>query len=303
MLYFLEDKEEISLLKFLGKFQYMNSDDTKYFFTSNSYYKKRIKKLVDNQYLKKEDNMLFLTSRGTRYLKSIDCECVRPNSKPDYIPRLLYLSNLGAFYYNCPTVTFTPSYQLKDNECYTMTSRRYIGLFNINGVKYLSYHILKKHDNRYKGSVSYDIDKETQYRNIIILVEDISKINLENFTFGYNSILIVEDNETNKERLKYLNSINWHKIITNEYKNADLSPHIYCDYEDSKGNYISYFYFYDTEKVNRINQFLAINKDKQATIFCSKELKPLLQQNIIKAKYNVIDIDKLVDRKKNIYYG
>lgn len=294
--------EEISLLKFLGKFQYLNLNDTKYFFSSKKYYKKRISNLILKKYIRKNNNNLVLADTGIKYVKSITSEYNRLNRNTRYLPRLLYISNLAAFYYNCETIKFIPSFDLKDRETFTITSRRYIGILKINGIEYLTYHISKFQDNRYISSVIYDIQKEKDYKNIIILVDDITKINTLDFTFGYNQVLIIEDNEINRENLKYLNSVNWPLIIEKEYKKPFISYYNFCDYIDMKNTFINYFYFLDTEKINRINQFLRENKDKYVDIVCSKELKEFLKRVITKAKYNVVDLENFIDRKRNIYY-
>ena len=302
MIKFPNGIEEISLLKFIGKYQYLNGNDTKYFFNSNSYYRKRIKNLIDNKYIRRTNSNLVLTPNGAQYLKSIGSTYNRRNPNKEYSSRLLYLSHLAAFYHNCPTVNFIPSFDIKNHECYTITSRRYIGLLDVNGTKYLTYRITQKHDKKYIGSVVYDIEKEKVYKNYIIFVDDMSLIDLQDFTFGYNQVIIIEDNEINREKLKYLNSVNWPLIIEKEYKNPFISYYNFCDYMDMKDRFINYFYFIDTEKINRILQFLRESKEKHVDIICSKELKEFLKRIIPRAKYNVIDLEKYIDRKRNIYY-
>lgn len=299
---FPSGNEEISLLKFIGKYQYLNTNDIKYFFSSNSYYRTRIRNLIKNKYIRRLDSNLIMAKTGAQYLKSINTTYNRTNRNQLYIPRLLFISHLAAFYYNCPTVTFIPSFDIKDTSIYTITSRRYIGILNINGTPYLTYHITKNHDKKYIGSVIYDIQKEKQFKNYIILVEDLSMINLTDFTFGYNQVIIIEDNEINREKLKYLNSVNWPLIIEKEYKNPFISYYNFCDYMDMKDRFINYFYFIDTEKINRVLQFLRESKEKHVDIICSKELKEFLKRIVPRAKYNVIDLEKYIDRKRNIYY-
>ena len=302
MLNLPSNNEELSLLKFMGKYQYINVNDLKYFFKQNTYFKKRITNLLKNKYIKKIDQCYILTEKGMKYIRMLNYECIKVSRKSSYVPRLLYISNIAAYYNNCDTVSFIPSYELKDKEQYTTTSRRYIGILNINGTKYLTYHISKKHDNKYISSVIFDINKEKIFQNIIILVDDITMINYQDFIFGYNQVIILEDTEENREKLKGMNSVNWDRIIHEEYKKPYLSGHIYCDYEDAKGNYISHFYFFDTEKINRINNFLNLNKEKYASIICSEELKQVLQKIFSKAFYTVIDLEKNIDGKRTIYY-
>ena len=92
-------------------------------------------------------------------------------------------------------VQFIPSFSIKDKECLTITGRRFIGELYINKHKYLAYYISEKNDKKYITSVIYDIEKERQYGNIIVFVNDINRINMENFVTGHNSTIIIEDNE------------------------------------------------------------------------------------------------------------
>ena len=158
---------------------------------------------------------------------------------------------LGAFYYNCNFVTYTPSFSMKDKQQFTTTSRRFIGILEINGFEYLTYQIITEQDSKYVMSVVYDIQKEKCYKNIIILIDDLSRINIIDFTFGLNQVLLVTDTEVNREKLKYLHSVNWTKILDKYYRNkVVLSEYSFCDYTDYKKTYVAYFYFLDTEKNN-----------------------------------------------------
>ena len=79
---------------------------------------------------------------------------------------------------------------------------------------------------------------------------------------------------------------------------AHLAGYKFCDYTDYKHKYISYFYFFDTEKINRIKQFLAENKFKGMDILCPKEIKEELQKQIPKANYIIVDVKDYIDGKK-----
>jgi len=302
MINFPSTEEEIALIKFIGKYQYITMNDTKYFFSSSQYYKKRITNLIKNKYIRRTNKYLVLAKNGIQYLKSINETCNKLNRNQEYLSRLLFLSNFAAFYHNCELISFIPSFDIKNHEYLTITSRRYIGLLSVNGTTYLTYRITKKNDNKYIGSVVYDIEKEENYRNFIIFVDDISQVKLEDFTFGYNQVLIVEDNMENRESLKYLNSVNWSLIVNKEYKYPGLSQFNYCDYIDIKNRFISFFYFLDTEKINRIWLFMRESKEKKVEIICTKELKEIIQRILPKAKYNVLNFEKYIDRKRIIYY-
>lgn len=156
MSYFLKNEDEISLIKFIAKDQYLNIRDAKYFFNSSRYYRNRIKNLIDKQFLRKSKWTLVLGKAGIQYLNLLNFEHNKLNK---YRERLLNLSNIAAFYHNCDTVHFTPSFEIKDKRVFTTTGRRFIGIFNINGFEYLTYQILKDHDNKFIESVAFDIQK------------------------------------------------------------------------------------------------------------------------------------------------
>lgn len=151
-------------------------------------------------------------------------------------------------------------------------------------------------------SIIYDIQKEKKFKNIIVLVNDINRINLNDFAFGINKVLIIEDNKKNREKLKYLHSMNWSKIINDNFKNRlFFSEYNFCDYTDYKNKYVSTFYYLDTEKINRIKYFLRENKNKNAHIICNAELETELKTELPNANYMVVNLEDYIDKERNVY--
>ncbi len=151
-------------------------------------------------------------------------------------------------------------------------------------------------------SIIYDIQKEKKFKNIIVLVNDINRINLNDFAFGINEVLIIEDNKKNREKLKYLHSINWSKIINDNFRNRlFFSEYNFCDYTDYKNKYVSTFYYLDTEKINRIKYFLRENKNKNAHIICNSELETEIKKELPNADYIVVDLEDYIDKERNVY--
>ena len=74
MSYFPINKEEISLIKFIAKYQYLNVKDTKYFFNSSRYYRNRIKTLIDKKFLREIKWTLVLGQLGIQYVKLLNIE-------------------------------------------------------------------------------------------------------------------------------------------------------------------------------------------------------------------------------------
>lgn len=302
MNYFPNGYEEITLIKFIAEYQYLNINDAKYFFKSQSYYKKRIKHLVDKKLLRRIKLNLVLGELGIEYVKLFNFDYNKLNRNIKYTERLVRVASIGAYYQQSDTTNFTPSFAIKDKSIFTSTGRRFIGVFDINGIEYLTYQITKEHDNRYIASVAYDIQKEKNFKNFIILIDDINRINASNFVFGINQILIIEDTIQNREYLQYLNSINWHKVIDNYFKNdVILSEYNFCDYTNKKNQYFSTFYFIDTEKINRIKYFLRENENKTQIIFCNKNIEDELKRYLPVAKYIPIDLEQYIDKERIFY--
>lgn len=296
--------EEISLLEFISKYQYLNSKDTKYFFSTQKYYKKRISNLVSKKYLRRIKSNLVLDELGIEFAELFNFEYSKLNRNQKYLPRLLYISHLAAFYHKCNTVKFIPSFDMKEKQEYTTTSRKFIGILEINGIEYLTYYLTEEHNDKYLRLIIYDIQKEKKYRNIIILTNDTNRIKAKDFTFGMNQVLIIEDTEENREKLKYLQSINWYNVIKEQYRrfNIYLSDYNFCEYTDYKNKYINTFYFFDTEKVNRIRYFLKENKNKNADIICNGQVKERLIKELPNCNYCVIDLEQYIN-KEHFYYG
>ena len=302
MNYFPSSNEEIALLKFIAKYQYINTNNVQYFFKSKTYYKKRIAHLVEIKYIKRIKYDLVLDEVGISYAKQNNFEYHTRNRNKKYIPRLQYISNLAAFVYNSKTIKYTPSFSMKDKEILTTTARKFIGILEISGIEYLTYHITSKHDNRYILSVIYDIQKENKYKNTIVLVDNLNRININDFTFGNNQVLLIEDSDINKEKLNYLHRINWQKVIEKYYKNkVFLAGFNFCDYTDYQNKYVATFYFLDTEKINRIKYFLRENKNKTVDIICSKELEYYIRNELPKANFVKINLEDYVIKELNIY--
>lgn len=301
MNYFPNNDEEKSLLQFISAYQYLNVNDVKYFFSSKKYYRKRITNLVNKNFLRRVKLNLVLGKLGIEYIKMFDLYYNKLNRDQRYVPRLLRLSNIGAFYNNCKNVKFTPSFLIKDKTVFTVTARRFIGILDINGIEYLTYYVGKEHNNKYIYSVIYDIQKERQYKNIIIFVDDISKINFNNFAFGLNQVLIIEDTENNRNNLKYLNNVNWFNIVRKFYKNQCLSEYNFCEYTNYKDKYITTFFFVDTEKINRIKNFLRENKNRNVDIICNIQIKDIIKNNLPNANYIFVNLDEYIDKEINYY--
>lgn len=305
MNYFPNGDEENELVKFIAKYQYLKISDANKFFASKKYYRNRIKSLIDKKILRRIKWNLVLGDFGIEHVKQLNCEYNKLNRNKKYMERLLRISNFASYYHNCKTIEFIQYFSIKDEECFTTTGRRFIGTLYINGYRYLVYYISENNDKKYITSVIYDIEREMNFGNIIVFVNDINRIHMEDFATGHNSTLVIEDNEENREKLKYLNRINWYKVIKEYFKeDLVLSKYNFCDYTDDKSKYISYFQFIDVEKIWRIKSFLQENgngKYKTATIICGKDIENILRKELPNAEYIVMDLEQKIERYRNIW--
>ena len=297
---FPTDKNEIDLVKFINTYQYLSPKDLPYFFNT-TYYPKRIAKLIQNNILRRYKRFLVLGEDGYNFMKILGLETNKLRYQEKYANRLKFMSHLAA-YFRYSNVTFTPSFLIKDKTAFTESSRKYIGILNIFGTKYLTYHISNSHTDKYLNSVMYDLQKELKYKNIVILIDDISRIDFLKFSFGFNSVIICEDTDEALEKLKYLQQINWNKAIKAEFKEIlNLSELNFCDYTNNKSLYVSYFYFVDTEKINRIITFMQNNINKKMNIICPESIVKYLGSELATCNFHLINIDSFIEKKINFY--
>ena len=282
---FPKNKNELDLVKFIGLYQYISSKDIQYFF-NDTYYPKRISRLIKNKILRRYKKYLVLAKNGYTYLNLINQETTPLSYQKKYTDRLKFISHLVAMYHKNKYISFTPSFKIKNKTVFTESSRKYIGVLNIFGTNYLTYHISNEHTQKYINSVIYDLQKETHYKNVILLVNNIKRLNLRDFSFGFNSVIICEDNDKTLENLQYIQQINWSKIITEFYnKDVHISEYNFCNYTNNKEKFITTFYYVDTEKINRIDNFLRNNPNKQADIICNEQIVKLLRSRNTNSKF------------------
>ena len=292
---FPKNENEIELVKFINRFQYLSIKDTEYFF-SDTYYTKRIRNLIQKNIIRKYNKYLVLAENGQYFMKALGQKISPLRYDKKYTDRLKFISHLAAIYNKDEYIEFTPSLEMKDKNKFTETARKFIGVLKIFGTSYLIYHISKEHTQKYINSIMYDLQKETRHKNILILIDNIKRLEIRNFVFGFNSLIICEDTDEQLQKLKYIQQINWPKIVQEQYKDVHIAEYNFCDYTNNKDKYIATFYMIDTEKINRINVFLENNKNKQVDIICEESIIRNLGQELPLANYKVINLSDYIDK-------
>lgn len=296
------NEKDLEILLFVKKYKYVKVSDFKYLYANKQYYQTKIKHLINNNYLRKIKWYIVLGAEGKKYLENLGYKCSRISYEKTYIERQKIISSFAARYYNNKKIKFIPSIDLKDKQIFTITSRRFIGILNIDKTDYLTYYITKKHDDRYVKSVIYDIRKETKLKNVIVFVEDLKKIDINNFVFGLDKLYIIPTTENNIHLLERIHRIDYQKLFFKLYKeNVYLSEYAFCDYYTKSRLYIFPLIFIDTEKLSIIKFFLMENKDEKVDILYSKNISLLAIGKLKGANYKPIDFEKYVQGEFNIY--
>lgn len=84
MSYFPKNEDEISLIKFIAKYQYLHVGDAKYFFNISRYYRNKIKVLIDKNFLRKIKWVLVLGKSEIQYAKLLNFEYNKLNKNQQY---------------------------------------------------------------------------------------------------------------------------------------------------------------------------------------------------------------------------
>ena len=245
------NKNDMRLLKFLAKYKIINSRDVFTFYNS-SYYQKRLQELKNCNYIRRYcRTYIKLTSAGIRYLNSLGIECATPCRNKSYIERLYFISKLGLFFekYN---INYKLSWEMKKNN-YTEWSRRFIGEITLRNEKYLLYYA--KSDNKYIRQLQFDINKDLNYQNVLVLTDTLNIIDTKNnFIFPCKTVCLI----VSKDNLKFLKEFDKQnikndieRILNSKITEGDFSL---SDYKLNDVNII-YMPFLDTHKIQAINSF------------------------------------------------
>lgn len=89
----------------------------KILFKTERYYKQRIRNLIKKKFIKRVKLNLILDELGIEYIKIIGEKYNKVSRDKKYLSRLLYISNLGAFFNNTKNLKFTPSFSMKGKIC------------------------------------------------------------------------------------------------------------------------------------------------------------------------------------------
>ena len=193
---------------------------------------------------------------------------------------------------------FVASWNLKDRNIYTETSRRYIGELIYLGRRRVVYYISKDKATVYISQIINDIHKIIRDKNVIIFMEklDYLKSN-KNFVFGNESTMIINPTQQNLDNMRKLEKIDVYQVIKTIYGNVEilLSNWKKADYMTEDRKYIVVMPFLDTERLHSLNIFYRNNQNSNRKIdmITLKENKETIEE-ILTIKTNVIELDNLL---------
>lgn len=288
-------EKDIEVLTFLRNYKIMLAADTKRIYKSKDYNRKRLKILEKEKYIKRVGRYIKLDINGVNLMREFRYEYSNVCRSYQYRDRLKEIVRIATQTISS-SITFIPSWEIKNSNIFTEKARKYIGELNYQEKNAIAYYISKDKPKVYISQIINDIQKAVEHNNIIVFMEDMKALNKRNqyFMFGKTSTLIVKANSKNLEKMRLLQTLDYYEILARIYKKREilLSNWEKADYMTNKKEYIIFMPFIDTEKLHRLNIFYRNNKStsRRIDIITLKENKQKVEE-ILSNKTNIIELD------------
>lgn len=280
---------------FLGKYKMMLGADCKMIYKAKDYHRKRLKVLEQEKYIRRVNTRYIkLDDKGTRMVKEFGYDYSFSCRKKAYLDRLNEIARIAALTIDS-SIDFIASWNLKDNNIFTQTSRKYLGKLTYQGKDIIVYYISKNKQIAYISQTINDIQKIMNYKYIMVFAENMEILNnSQKFVFGKDSTLIIKPTHQNLEIIKKLENIEPYQIIKVIYPNEEilLSNWKKANYMTEDRDYIIWMPFIDTEKLHGLNIFYKNNQktNRKIDIITLKDNKEKINE-ILTNKANIIEID------------
>lgn len=288
-------KEDIDVLKFLERYKILKIEDASLIYKTKRYYRNRVNKLIGREYVKRYKEYIMLDKKGRKVLGTTGVGYIKNICNKSYMERLKHISSIATITINS-SIEFLPSWEMKNKNIYTDTSRRYIGKIIIDEKEYLTYYISNKKEHVYIKQILFDINKAMFSKNIIVFLEGLNILNNKygNLMFDKENTYIIVNNKENKELLKKYVELDIHDIMQGIYKKELLiSDWEYADYLLDNNKYIINMIFINTEVISRLNWFYKENSNtkKEVEIITIKENEEKIKE-LLRHYCKIIKIDK-----------
>lgn len=291
---------------FLARYKLMYGSDCKMVYNTKDYHRKRLKVLEQEKYIRRVNRLYIkLDVKGTKMVKDFGYDYSFNCRKKEYIDRLNEIAKVAALTINS-NIEFVASWDLKDSNIYTQTSRKYLGKIKYQNKESLVYYISKEKQISYISQTINDIQKIMNYKNILIFIENMNIFNgKQRFVFGKDSTLLINPTKFNLNLLKKLEKVDFYEIVKKIYSNKEilLSNWIKAEYMTNNREYIVVMPFIDTEKLNKLGMFYKNNPNvnRKIDIITLKENKEKICE-ILTNKVNIIELDNwlggIIDGKR-----
>ncbi len=277
----------------------MLAADTKRIYLSKDYHYKRLKILEKEKYIKRVNTYYIkLDMNGINLMREFNYKYSNVCRKQEYQGRLKDIVKIATLTIGS-TIEFTPSWEIKNDNIFTETARKYIGELFYQRKKAIAYYISRDKERIYIRQVVNDIQKTIDSKNVIIFMEDMKVLSKSNqyFIFGKKSTEIIKANSKNLERMREFQKLDFYEILCTIYKDKEilLSNWVKADYMTNEKDYIVLIPFIDTEKLHKLNIFYKNNKrtNRKIDIITLKENKEKIDE-ILTNKTNIIELDKYI---------
>lgn len=273
----------------------MLGSDCKLIYNAKDYHRKRLKVLEKEKYIRRINKFYIkLDDRGTRMVKDFGYDYNFSCRRKEYVDRLNEVARIAALTIDS-NIDFIASWNLKDNNVFTQTSRKYLGKLTYQLKDRMVYYISKDKQITYISQIINDIQKLIEYKDIIIFIENIRILNNDkSFVFGKETTLIINPTIHNLSIMRKLEKIDIYQIVKKIYNDKEilLSNWKKADYMTEDRKYIILMPFIDTEKLHKLNLFYRNNQkiNRKIDIITLKENKEIIE-DILTNKSNIIEID------------
>lgn len=269
--------------------------DCKHIYKSKDYYRKRLKVLEQQRYIKRVNTIYIkLDDKGTKLVRDFGYDYSFTCRAKEYIDRLNEVAKIAALTIDS-NIKFIASWNLKDNTIYTQISRKYLGQLTYREKENIVYYISKDKQISYISQTINDIQKAINYKHVIIFIENMKILsNSQKFVFGKESTLIIKPTPNNLILMKELEKMDLYLIVKQIYTDTEvlLSNWKNADYMTEDKRYIIVMPFIDTERLYGLNIFYKNNKNisREIDIATFRDNKEKIEE-ILTNKTNIIEID------------
>ena len=197
---------DLILICFLGRYKKIKALDCKKIYKSKDYYLKRLKTLERARYIRRENRYYIkIDIEGRKLLNDLGYYNYNICRNKGYQERIKNITKIAMLTLDSD-IEFIPSWELKENQIYTDSGRKYIGELKYMQKRHIVYYISYGNELIYAKKIVTDINKMFSYDNVIVFLEDFSLLNKRNkyFMFGKESVEVIISSEENLKMMKNL---------------------------------------------------------------------------------------------------